>query len=115
MKTMSKLMLAVMLLWTTGLSAQQTSGETSQRRIKEEGKTIFDPHFFMQIQGGVAHTIGEGDFGDLLSPALVGGTRRIKWLASKGCMGFSLHNLQVQLPARKCRCHVRPLQLVWKV
>ena len=58
-----------MLLWTTGLSAQQTSGETSQRRIKEEGKTIFDPHFFMQIQGGVAHTIGEGDFGDLLSPA----------------------------------------------
>lgn len=69
MKTMSKLMLAVMLLWTTGLSAQQTSGETSQRRIKEEGKTIFDPHFFMQIQGGVAHTIGEGDFGDLLSPA----------------------------------------------
>ena len=43
MKTMSKLMLAVMLLWTTGLSAQQTSGETSQRRIKEEGKTIFDP------------------------------------------------------------------------
>lgn len=42
---MSKLMLAVMLLWTTVLSAQQTSGETSQRRIKEEGKTIFDPHF----------------------------------------------------------------------
>ena len=69
MRTMEKLMLAVMLLCATSISAQQTSEEASQRRIKEEGKTIFDPYFFMQVQGGVAHTIGEGDFGDLLSPA----------------------------------------------
>lgn len=79
---MSKLMLAVMLLWATGLSAQQTSEETSQRRIKEEGKTIFDPYFFMQIQGGVAHTVGEGDFSDLLSPAaaLYAGYKFNPWL-----------------------------------
>ena len=70
MKTMRNFMLVVMLLCATGISAQQTTGEgTSQRRIKEEGKTLFDPYFFMQIQGGVGHTIGEGDFGDLISPA----------------------------------------------
>lgn len=75
-------MLAVLLLWATGISAQQTSGETSQRRIKEEGKTVFDPYFFMQVQGGVAHTVGEGDFGDLLSPAaaLYAGYKFNPWL-----------------------------------
>ncbi len=107
MKTMSKLMLAVMLLWTTGLSAQQTSGETSQRRIKEEGKTIFDPHFFMQIQGGVAHTIGEGDFGDLLSPAaaLYVGYKFNPWLGVRRWSACPSSARSRPRPARRrCLC-----------
>ena len=40
-----------------------------EREIKEEGKTIFKPHAYLQLQGGAAHTIGEADFMDLISPA----------------------------------------------
>ena len=40
-----------------------------QRQIKEEGKTVFKPHWFMQVQAGAAHTVGEADFTDLISPA----------------------------------------------
>lgn len=40
-----------------------------EQRVKEEGKTLFNPHWFMQLQGGVAHTVGETAFSDLLSPA----------------------------------------------
>lgn len=32
-------------------------------------KKDFDPYWFMQIQGGAAHTIGETSFGDLISPS----------------------------------------------
>lgn len=39
------------------------------RQIKEEGKTVFKPHWFMQVQAGAAHTIGELKFTDLISPA----------------------------------------------
>jgi hypothetical protein len=35
----------------------------------EEGKVEFKPHAFLQLQGGVAHTLGEADFMDLMSPA----------------------------------------------
>ncbi len=40
-----------------------------EQKIKEEGKIEFRPHWFMQVQAGVAHTVGEADFTDLLSPA----------------------------------------------
>jgi len=40
-----------------------------ERVIKEEGKTIFKPHAYLQLQGGAAHTLGEADFMDLISPA----------------------------------------------
>lgn len=40
-----------------------------ERVIKEEGKTIFKPHAYLQLQGGAAHTLGEADFTDLISPA----------------------------------------------
>ncbi len=40
-----------------------------EREIKEEGKTVFKPHAFLQLQGGAAHTLGEADFMDLVSPA----------------------------------------------
>ncbi len=32
-------------------------------------KKDFDPYWFMQLQGGAAHTIGETSFGDLISPS----------------------------------------------
>ncbi|MGM9737304.1 MAG: OmpA family protein [Candidatus Cryptobacteroides sp.] len=38
---------------------------SAQKREKDE----FNPHWFMQVQGGVGHTVGETSFGDLLSPA----------------------------------------------
>ena len=33
-----------------------------EREIKEEGKTYFKPHAYLQLQGGAAHTIGEAAF-----------------------------------------------------
>ena len=45
------------------------SGNTETRQIKEEGKTVFNPHWFMQVQAGASHTVGEAKFGDLISPA----------------------------------------------
>lgn len=35
----------------------------------QEKKSEFRPHWSMQVQGGVGHTVGETSFGDLLSPA----------------------------------------------
>ena len=35
---------------------------------QEENKT-FNPHWYLQLQGGVGHTVGEGDFGEFISPA----------------------------------------------
>lgn len=56
-----------------GLSAiaafAQTGGNTETRQIKEEGKTVFNPHWFMQVQAGASYTLGEAKFGDLISPA----------------------------------------------
>ena len=40
-----------------------------EREIKEEGKTVFKPNAYLQLQGGAAHTLGEADFMDLVSPA----------------------------------------------
>ncbi len=42
---------------------------SQEREIKEEGKTIFKPHAYLQLQGGAAYTLGEADFTDLISPA----------------------------------------------
>lgn len=61
----SLLLAATLLLCSSFLFAQNQE----QRQIKEEGKVEFAPHWFMQIQGGAAHTIGEAGFGDLISPA----------------------------------------------
>ena len=42
---------------------------SQEREIKEEGKTFFKPHTYMQLQAGAAHTLGEAKFMDLVSPA----------------------------------------------
>lgn len=51
------------------LTVSSTMAFAQEQRIKEEGKTVFNPHWFMQVQAGAAHTIGEAKFTDLISPA----------------------------------------------
>lgn len=43
--------------------------QNENRQIKEPAKVTFKPHWFIQAQIGAAHTVGEADFTDLLSPA----------------------------------------------
>lgn len=57
-----KLLFALLLTSTTLAFAQE-------QRIKEPSKVTFKPHWFIQAQIGAAHTVGEADFTDLLSPA----------------------------------------------
>ena len=60
--------MAIMLVASTFAATAQTSNQSSLQ-IKEEGKTEFVPHWFMQVQAGAAHTRGEAKFGYLISPA----------------------------------------------
>lgn len=52
--------LGVLMISTMPLFAQSEKTEEQS----------FNPHWYMQIQGGVGHTLGEADFGKLLSPAV---------------------------------------------
>lgn len=63
---MKKILLAflVVLCCSTIVTAQNP-----EQRIKEPGKVIFHPHWFIQAQVGAAHTVGEAKFTDLISPA----------------------------------------------
>lgn len=67
MKAQRQIM-AIMLAASTFAATAQNSNHSSPQ-IKEEGKTEFVPHWFMQVQAGAAHTRGEAKFGDLISPA----------------------------------------------
>lgn len=107
------LLIAILTVSSTVAFAQE------QRQIKEEGKTVFKPHWFMQVQAGAAHTVGEADFTDLISPAAAvnvgykfapafGGPFRRKRLAGKGRMGHSFSNLSVQISARQSGPYGRP-------
>lgn len=55
-----------------GLSTLAAVAQTGPQnlRIKEEGRTEFKPHWYMQVQAGASHTVGEASFGDLISPAM---------------------------------------------
>lgn len=57
------------LLLLSLLTVSSTMAFAQEQRIKEEGKTVFKPHWSMQVQAGAAHTVGEADFTDLISPA----------------------------------------------
>ena len=37
---------------------------------KHDETITFRPHWFMQVQGGIGHTLGENDFGSMVSPAV---------------------------------------------
>ena len=63
MRIRNLLLLSLLTIGGTVVMAQE------QRQIKEEGKTVFNPHWFMQVQVGAAHTVGEAKFTDLISPA----------------------------------------------
>ena len=58
-------------LWLTAfvLALGGTVSFAQEQKIKEEGKIEFKPHWFMQVQAGAAHTVGEAKFFDLISPA----------------------------------------------
>lgn len=60
---MKKILLAflVVLCCSTIVTAQNP-----EQRIKEPGKVIFHPHWFIQAQVGAAHTVGEAKFTDLI-------------------------------------------------
>ena len=73
------LLIAILTVSSTVAFAQE------QRQIKEEGKTVFKPHWFMQVQAGAA-----------------------KRLAGKGRMGHSFSNLSVQISARQSGPYGRP-------
>lgn len=65
MKKLHSILLAgAVLFGTLGASAQ-----TIEQRLIEPERTVFAPHWFMQVQGGAAETLGEASFGDLISPA----------------------------------------------
>lgn len=62
-----------------------------EQRIKEEGKIVFMPHWFMQVQAGAAHTVGEAQFSDLMSPAAalnIGYKFAPAWSARAGVSGW---------------------------
>ena len=61
---MKKIFICMFTLALLPLFASAQTGE-----IKEEGKTVFKPHAYLQLQGGAAHTLGEAKFMDLISPA----------------------------------------------
>ena len=94
------LLIAILTVGSTVAFAQE------QRQIKEEGKTVFKPHWFMQVQAGAAHTVGEADFTDLISPAAAVNVGYK--LAGKGRMGHSFSNLSVQISARQSGPYGRP-------
>ena len=68
------LLLAIVLFCAEILFAQKG---------KEEAGIIFNPHWYLQLQGGMGYTVGETGFKDLISPVLacLGTSRRLWRLA----------------------------------
>ena len=66
MEIRRKLIIVVMALFAITTFAQTAQDSL---RIKEPGRVEFVPHWYMQLQGGAAYTLGEASFGDLISPA----------------------------------------------
>ena len=54
-------MIAVALLAVCSVASAQQS--------KSDESLEFRPHWSLKVQGGVAHTIGEASFAELISPA----------------------------------------------
>lgn len=61
---MKKLLLSFVVLFA---SLQVVQAQSS--KVKEDGKTEFNSHWFMQLQGGIGNTVGRPSFSDLFTPA----------------------------------------------
>lgn len=59
-------LIAAMSLSSPVATAQESTTSTS---VSVSEETMFNPHWFIQLQGGAGYTIGENDFKKLLSPA----------------------------------------------
>lgn len=57
-----------MLLFSVNSFSQDT--DNTELKIKEPEREEFSRHWLMQVQAGVAHTVGEVSFGDLISPSV---------------------------------------------
>ena len=63
MKMKKAILSCLMLMVGLSVSAQEQKGTTEY---------IFEPHFYIQLQGGARYTTGETDFGKLISPTIQG-------------------------------------------
>lgn len=70
MKIKYHILLATILMCASDVFAWQSDDIKQQAFSKDEGKTVFSPHWFLSVQGGGAYTLGEANFGDLVSPSL---------------------------------------------
>jgi outer membrane protein OmpA-like peptidoglycan-associated protein len=59
MKMKKAILSCLMLMAGLSVSAQEQKGTTEY---------VFEPHWYIQIQGGAQYTVGETDFGKLISP-----------------------------------------------
>ena len=53
----------LMLMGVLSVSAQEQKGTTEY---------VFEPHWYLQLQGGAQYTTGEASFGDMISPTIQG-------------------------------------------
>ena len=53
----------LMLMGVLSVSAQEQKGTTEY---------VFEPHWYLQLQGGAQYTTGEADFGKMISPTIQG-------------------------------------------
>lgn len=59
-----------LILLALSLSTITALGQTtSSRQNHEEDKSVFNPHWYMQVQAGAAQTVGETGLENLISPA----------------------------------------------
>lgn len=63
MKMKKAILSCLMLMGALSVSAQEQKGTTEY---------VFEPHWYIQLQGGAQYTTGEADFGDMISPTVQG-------------------------------------------
>ena len=63
MKMKKAILSCLMLMGVLSVSAQEQKGTTEY---------VFEPHWYLQLQGGAQYTTGEAKFGDMISPTIRG-------------------------------------------
>lgn len=62
-------MILTLFVLLGGMSAIQAQESTGEKKLVSPAYDEFNPHWFMQLQGGASYHVGEADFKDLISPA----------------------------------------------